>query len=227
VGKKLCLFMLGYLGYVMKLFKYKVAQWLSVGLTVMVSPFSSNAQEVVVHRNSYANQVNELVMQTEINNQFKKLIKDQSKDASTDGAKGDRVETNKKFTGEQSFNQLRDPREQFGTWMEKEALRQKRMGLKKMHMERERVSSNGADQVRKQDDREVHSSLRSILQSPRIDDSMRERVTRKELKEQIEQRRQMLQAARERREQMSVEERRALRLQIREASRGMPPPVKR
>lgn len=163
----------------------------------------------------------------------KNLSKDSNKDSGREAAKDLNNDLNKGLIKEdpsrQNLPRLRESDERFAVWMERVERRKKMRELENLRTEqglppRPNFSARG-DGVRGAQGARL--DLRSILQSPKREDDQRERAIRQELKAQMEVRRQEMQALRERRSQMSVEERRALRKQIRDASQGMPPPPRR
>lgn len=163
----------------------------------------------------------------------KNLSKDSNKDLGREAAKDLNNDLNKGLIKEdpsrQNLPRLRESDERFAVWMERVERRKKMRELENLRIEqglppRPNFPARG-DGVRGAQGARL--DLRSILQSPKREDDQRERAIRQELKAQMEVRRQEMQALRERRSQMSVEERRALRKQIRDASQGMPPPPRR
>jgi hypothetical protein len=163
----------------------------------------------------------------------KDLNKDSNKDLGREAAKDLNNDLNKGLIKEdpsrQNLPRLRESDERFAVWMERVERRKKMRELENLRIEqglppRPNFPARG-DGVRGAQGARL--DLRSILQSPKREDDQRERAIRQELKAQMEVRRQEMQALRERRSQMSVEERRALRKQIRDASQGMPPPPRR
>jgi hypothetical protein len=200
------------------------------------APLANQATEKLNGRGANKDRSKELSVDSNKNlskESSKDLNKDSNKDLGREAAKDLNNDLNKGLIKEdpsrQNLPRLRESDERFAVWMERVERRKKMRELENLRIEqglppRPNFPARG-DGVRGAQGARL--DLRSILQSPKREDDQRERAIRQELKAQMEVRRQEMQALRERRSQMSVEERRALRKQIRDASQGMPPPPRR